>query len=348
MLAAEPEDIANRLLAKCSIAYPVLHRERAELLPPSEDGDLTKLVLAVPFDGYAWVFSVRADGDRDWDELPRARVTGGELHLTWADGTVGNPGPAAVRREFDRRLDKIERLLSILRPGVEEAMGKLREEATRIVSSRREGILAYRTLAAGLGIPVRQRAAGGLAAEAVRAEAQYQNALAILHYASHALGRSRLMTSHLDEERIRDLLLVVLNGQFKGAAVGEVFNRSGKTDILIRVEDRNVLIAECKTFAQKNKQSVKAVVGGALDQLLSYLAWPDNKAALLLFIRSGQPTSIIEGAIAEVKRHPNFVQQLSASEDDRRYDFVLHANSDRGKEVRLAFLPFTLLDQDDT
>lgn len=341
VLAAEPGDIARRLLAKCSITYPVLHREQAKLLTPSEDGDLTKLVLPVPFDGYAWVFSVRADGDLDWDELPRAQVTRGELRLTWADGTDGNPDPAAVRREFDRRLDKIEQMLSILRPGVEEAIGKLREEATRIVSSRREAILAYRKLATGLGIPVRQRAAGGLAAEAVPPEAQYQHALAVLQYASHALERSPLMTSHLDEERIRDLLLVVLNGQFKGAASGEVFNRYGKTDILIRAEDRNVFIAECKIW--KGPKTIQ----DALGQLLNYLAWPDTNTALLLFIRSGEPTEIVKKSIAEIKKHPNFVRPLSVSEDGECYDCVLHANDHPGKEVRLAFISFALLDRQD-
>ena len=369
VLAAEPEDIVGRLLAKCSIAYPVLHREQAVLLPPSEDGGLTKLVLAVPFDGSAWVFSVRVDGDLDWDELPRAQVAGDKLRLTWADRTDANPDPAAVRREFDRRLDKIDRQLSILRPGIEESMGKLRDEATRIVSSRRERILARRKLETGLGIPVRQQAdaeqftvsvtsrkistprhptaTDHLAPELFLPEDHYEQALAVLRSAGNGLERSGpKTTSALGEEEIRNLLLVALNVRFKGAAVGEVFNAHGKTDILIRVEDQNVFIAECKIFAQKNKQSVETVVGRALDQLLSYLAWPDNKAALLLFIRSGQPTSIIEDAIVEIKRHPNFVRPLGASEDGKRYDFVLYANGDHSKEVRLAFLPLILLDQD--
>lgn len=56
------------------------------------------------------------------------------------------------------------------------------------------------------------------------------------------------MTAHLDEEKIRDLLLMSLNAQFEGAAAGEVFNAAGRTDVLIRAEDRNVLIAECKIW----------------------------------------------------------------------------------------------------
>ena len=40
------------------------------------------------------------------------------------------------------------------------------------------------------------------------------------------------------------------------------------------------------------------------DLLLSYLVWRDTKAALLLFIRSGETTTIIEKAAAEIRNHP--------------------------------------------
>jgi hypothetical protein len=63
------------------------------------------------------------------------------------------------------------------------------------------------------------------------------------------------------------------NGVFKGQATGETFNFQGKTDILIRVEGKNVFIAECKFW--KGEKALLAT----LDQLLSYLSWRDTKAA---------------------------------------------------------------------
>jgi hypothetical protein len=39
---------------------------------------------------------------------------------------------------------------------------------------------------------------------------------------------------------------VQLNGQYQGQATGETFNHVGKTDILIRHENKNVFVAECK------------------------------------------------------------------------------------------------------
>jgi hypothetical protein len=62
---------------------------------------------------------------------------------------------------------------------------------------------------------------------------------------------------------------------FKAQATGETFNFQGKTDILIRVEAKNVYIAECKFW--KGEKTLLAT----LDQLLSYLSWRDTKAALL-------------------------------------------------------------------
>lgn len=126
-------------------------------------------------------------------------------------------------------------------------------------------------------------------------DAQYEQALAVLRNARNALERSPSMTVNLNEERIRELLLMSLNAQFEGAAAGEVFNAAGKTDILIRAEDRNMFIAECKI-------------------------------------------------ITEIENHPNNKRTVATSQDGERYNFVLHANGDPNREIRLAFLPFALQD----
>ena len=40
-----------------------------------------------------------------------------------------------------------------------------------------------------------------------------------------------------------------LNGHYEGGASGETFNYEGKTDILIRVQGKNIFIAECEYWA---------------------------------------------------------------------------------------------------
>lgn len=58
----------------------------------------------------------------------------------------------------------------------------------------------------------------------------------------------------MNKEALRQHFLVQLNGQFEGKATGETFNIFGKTDILLREGDRNVLITECKCWKDPNPQ----------------------------------------------------------------------------------------------
>ena len=279
--------------------------------------------------------------------------------MTWTgEGPVADP--AAVRQQLDSEIDKIEQYLTSSRNDIERYNSGLRTLITSWVAERRAKLLADRNLEAGIGFPVRQRpdaakysvpvarrkivvaqrpmAHGPFQPEPVLPDAQYEQALKVLRNARNALERTPSMTAHLDEEKIRDLLLVFLNAQFEGAAAGEVFNGAGKTDILIRDGDRNVFIAENKIW--KSPKTIR----DALTQLLSYLVWRDTKAALLLFIRSGQTTTIIDKAAAEIKKHPNFKRVHGTVAAGERYDFVLHANGDPNQEIRLAFLPFALQD----
>jgi len=371
LLATAEADVIDYLAAEYSVVCPALQRDRAEQLPVSEEVQavpgvfsgrpfqqrMTKIVVAVPFDGEEDVFKYRASNFSL--NPPRAQVRAGELRLTWTGNPQAGRDPAAIRQYFDGQIDSIETLLSSSRGDVERHNASLRTEVSSHVAQRKARLLADRELEAGLGFPVRQRpdaaqyavpvsrrkidmprpaASGPYQPEPVLPEAQYEQALTVLRNARNALERTPSMTASLDEEKIRDLLLVFLNAQFEGAAAGEVFNAAGKTDILIRVEDRNVFIAECKIW--KGPKTIP----DALTQLLGYLTWRDTKAALVLFIRGGQPTQIISKAIKEIEDHPNHKRTVTTSEDGERHDFVLHASGDPNREIRLAFLPFALQD----
>jgi hypothetical protein len=149
------------------------------------------------------------------------------------------------------------------------------------------------------------------------------------------------MSAKLDEEETRDLLLVTLNAQFEGKAGGEVFNCTGKTDILIREGDRNVFIGECKIFDPKNRQSVERIVTDALSELLGYLVWRDTKAALLLFIRGTDVSAVTDKALGAIRNRPNYKRPGKIGSEER-HDFVIHADGDANREIHLAFLPFLI------
>lgn len=375
LLGTAEADVAEYLVRKYSVACPVLHRDQAEALPVSEEvqtargmfsGDqyqqrVTKIAIAVPFDGEGDVFKYRASTFTG--NTPRGQVRNGELILTWTGSQQSPRDPATVRQYFENELDKTEQHLGWSRTDIDRHNTSLRSLVSSSLAARKTQLLADRQLEVGLGFPVRQRpdatkyavpvarrridtprrpaASGPFQPEPVLSQAQYEQALTVLRNARNALERSPSMTASLDEEKIRDLLLMSLNAQFEGAAAGEVFNASGKTDILIRAGDRNVFIAECKIW--RGPKTIRE----ALTQLLTYLTWRDTKAALLVFIRSGQPTEIIKKAVQEIEQHPNYKRTVRTTEDGERYDFVLHANGDPNREIQLAFMPFALLDAPD-
>jgi hypothetical protein len=372
LLATAEADLIEYVVGKYSISCPVLHRDQIEQLPVSEEVGsardafsgltyqrrVTKILIAVPFDGEEDVFRLRPS--QFGLSTPAAQVLKGELRLTWTSDQGANADHEAVRRYFDGQLDRIEQLLGWARADVDRHNRDLRVQVSSAVAERKAKLLADRQLEAGIGFPVRKRADapqyavpvkrrkietprrptanGPFEPEPVLPNEQYEQALAVLRNARNSLERTPSMTATLDEEKIRDLLLLFLNGQFEGAAAGEVFNAAGKTDILIRVGDRNVFIAECKIW--KGPKTIR----DALGQLLSYLTWRDTKAALLLFIRTGEPTTIITKSITEIEGHANYKRTRDTAEGGERYDFILHANGDPNREIRLAFLPFALQD----
>jgi hypothetical protein len=139
----------------------------------------------------------------------------------------------------------------------------------------------------------------------------------------------------MKEEDLRQQFLVQLNGQYEGQATGETFNYQGKTDILIRVNGKNIFIAECKFW-----KGEKALTG-AIDQLLRYTSWRDTKIALLVFNR-GKNFSDILGKIPEIiKAHPNFKRQLTYNVETGSR-FVFRSVDDPSRELTLTVLAFNL------
>ena len=79
----------------------------------------------------------------------------------------------------------------------------------------------------------------------------------------------------IHQRTFRDHLLLYLEPRYEGSATGETFNSTGKTDILIRHENSNAFIAECK-FWTGQKGYLETIT-----QLLGYLTWRDSKAAVV-------------------------------------------------------------------
>jgi hypothetical protein len=122
LLATAEADVVEYLIGEYAVACPVLHRDRAQQLPVSGEvaqlrgwidevyeRRLTKIVIAISFDGEPDVFKYQASTRTT--NPPHGEVHEGELRVAWM-----GEGPAvdavAVRQHLDSELDKVEQYLS--------------------------------------------------------------------------------------------------------------------------------------------------------------------------------------------------------------------------------------------
>ena len=157
----------------------------------------------------------------------------------------------------------------------------------------------------------------------------------------HALER-RPRSAHLlipDEETLRDWIMFTLSTNYEapdGSELfvgGEVENGKGKTDILVRYQNRNAFIAECKFWAGPTK------FGKAIDQLLGYTVWRDTKAAIVLFITNKNATAAIHSAAACLAAHAACKEVVPSADPNERRDYRFTSPDDNQREISLALLP---------
>jgi hypothetical protein len=177
LLAWDPDDLLNtptgdvvELLVKRGSAHcPRLLTDRAEQLPPTETDQevrefgerytrrVTRIVLAVPYEGEKVVFTLRANTSST--NPPRVlRLQDHELHLV-----VDNPPDdgAQLKANFEEQIAHIEKYLSWSREQIERHNQQIQNEVPNMVAERREQLLATRNLQADTGYPVRGRPDAG-------------------------------------------------------------------------------------------------------------------------------------------------------------------------------------------
>ena len=126
-------------------------------------------------------------------------------------------------------------------------------------------------------------------------------------------------------------MILNLEPRFQISTTGETFNKSGKTDILMRYEGKNVFVAECK-FWRGQKQHHEAV-----DQLLSYLTWRDSKTAIVYFIQTKEIAAPLKAIEELTPSHPCFVATKGKREGSWfRYEF--HLPGDESRPVHVSIL----------
>lgn len=207
----------------------------------------------------------------------------------------------------------------------EEASAKL-SQSKLTVRKRSDGTEKILVPVQRKPIPVMQRpAVVDAVREYVLGMTEYDDILQTICSMVSVMERTPSVFAPMKEELLRTILLVALNGIYEGQASGETFNGRGKTDILIRRDDRNVFIAEClmwkgQAYLQKKMD----------EQLFQYAMWRDSKLALIIFNRGGNFTHTIDTMKSTVKNHPQCTNQMKWNhESGARYVFRRHDGAAR-------------------
>lgn len=246
---------------------------------------------------------------------------------------------------FEAELQKVRKYIRFQALQLDPFNVSLKDQASRIVNGRRDRLLKARHIAALLGYPLKQRpgapltyvspmvrrkitttVSGTFQPEPAIEEAEYQNILRIIESMSFVMERNPRVFSTAPEETIRDHYLVQLNGQYEGSATGETFNGHGHTDILVRDENANVFIAECKIW-HGQRQFTEAI-----DQLLRYVTWRDTKTAIIVFNRNQETTPVVETIETTIKAHGNYKRDAKR-ENPTRLRAVFGRPGDTAREI---------------
>jgi len=230
-----------------------------------------------------------------YDELNRGEV------VYYIDYTTNNREPEEIKEEIEGKLEKwlakVEKYIGNLNSNISGMQEKARKEAKRAVEQRRNEIDTKQQVMDELGVDTGSSKDRGYVAPKKKRDIElpssnsdkdtteilpdqtYLEILEIIDDLGMNIERASERLRDLDEESLRDIFLVGINSHYSGLATGESFNRGGKTDVLLRHNNENLFIAECKFWKGQ------AQYREAIDQLLDNVTVRDTQASLLVFSR---------------------------------------------------------------
>jgi hypothetical protein len=311
-------------------------------------------IFSIPFAGDSSLFCCRAS-TYTFSPKPCGSIRGNELHLRFTD--IDNNADK-IKEDLDEAIKQIKMYVGWINDDIGKFNNNLKPAIEGKLRERKEKLLKDQGVVASLGIPIRQRkdASKTFIAPVTRKKIHipkpktsttpykpepelevkvYEQILDTLQNMSLVMERSPHVFIRMCEEDIRTLFLVHLNDQYKGQATGETFNCEGKTDILIRVDGKNIFIAECKFW--DGPKSITATI----DQLLGYLTWRDTKVALLIFNRNKDLSKVLSQIPDIVRAHPNYKGGFEQKKETE-FRFVLKSKVDDNQELISTILVFDI------
>ncbi|MCP3923298.1 MAG: hypothetical protein GY714_12005 [Desulfobacterales bacterium] len=271
-----------------------------------------------------------------------------------------NLAPERIKQEADSTINSIESQNSRLTKDLIAFNNQIEGIANQAFDSRKQQLLSKNDLMSSLGVPVRKAddtpstfsvptrrtkvipskskpvvAEKGYKPEPSIDDSIYLQILSIIHDVGNQFERLPSTYAGKDEESLRDHILLILEPNFEGSATGETFNKSGKTDILLRHEGKNVFIAELK-FWRGRKSYLDTI-----NQLLGYLTWRDSKAAIVMFVKNKELSPVLDIVKSATPEHENYLGFVSEQEEGWCH-YRFHINDDKNREVKLSVMLFHL------
>jgi hypothetical protein len=309
-------------------------------------GTLTS--IEVPFTGNEQLLYMRASTFTH--SIPNARTKRNKLIFRTASQT---PTSNVIQKQFNSWLNQIKKLLSYSEKDINQFNSTLKQKIKSKLQHRRKKLLRDRELENSLKFPLKKRKGNNtfvtdqvkkkikpkfptpsedkFEPEPTIQEKDYELILDIIDKTATMLERSPSTFKNMKEEQLRNQFLVPLNSHFEGQATGETFNAEGKTDILIREDDKCLFIAECKVW--RGKQYFL----DAIDQLLSYTTWRDSKTSILIFNRNKDFSSVLEKIPGIVNDHNSFKKELDTKKENS-FKFIIAKESDINRDIHLTIL----------
>jgi hypothetical protein len=365
VLKASATELEQFYVTKVSINPLVLHadqryidNERRVNLERNDYGRMitvggTLIRIAIPYEGDKALWHVRPSTyGLSYPELEFGSAEIAILY-TLLDGDSG--AAERMKSDVDRDIGTLLKTLAALASDVEQHNRSAADEVRRALAHKRKQAESTSRAIASLGIPVRKRgeplkytipakrkpspvarprvATEKYAPEPELPAAEFDFILGVIKSMALVMERDPASFAQMDEPAIRTHFLLQLNGHYEGGATGETFNAAGKTDILIRVQDRNVFIAECKFWDGPKSFS------DAVDQLLGYLSWRDSKCALLIF-NQRRDTSAVQAKMHEVMTSRAEFRKTAKEPADGEARYVFVKPSDPGREIHICTMLF--------
>ena len=313
----------------------------------------TSITFYIPFTGDPDLFKLQPS-TYNWNP-PSADVRDNEIEMIY-DRTTSEA--TQIAGEFKSELENLKKYLEWVEGNVTSFNSSIRETASQGIKVRREKIFRDRDLVEKIGFPLRRREDTPntyIAPQVKRAitpklppastapykpepaldTKDYEYILSVVSNMVIVMERSPNAFKGMKEEDLRQHFLVQLNGHYEGQATGETFNFEGKTDILIRADDKNIFIAECKFW--KGPKAFKE----SIDQLLNYSTWRDTKTALLVFNRDAEMSTILKRIPEAVTDHPNYKSSRDY-DSETGFRYILRHRDDANREIVLTVLVFNI------